>query len=672
MTDPSESIALAVTARARKRRRPPTYFEFAKTLSLPSGPLKGNPYDPKSDPCQAYLIDQLDSGRWERIFTCAPPQIGGKTVVGILLPALRNAIACRLPVGYGLPTLQDLDKAWASKIKPAIKGSGYGAHLPASGPGARGGRGPTLQLHDPETGEEEGMIVFLAGGAYGDTVAAVALDEVDQFRTTDGTPQWGAIEDIFNRANSFGRKALRIAVGTIEHDEQSIIVPLVMEQGTGTRPWPKCPHCGRHQLFTWAKVSYDPTDEETVRQSAAIACEHCGVALREDDRQRAIRSAKFVHKGQSIDASGEVVGVCPRTVALGLLWTALDSSLADLREVCVDHFRARRQLEARSDHGLMRKFYRYRLCEVYTGDKSSDDSAPQQISKTYLAARSEGSTYAVAERSKEKDGDGYWVSDCPAEGQALSIAVDVQRGGTSAPGRLYFLVTGFDDSFRTWDLSWGSLILSPIGAEPTTGQLHAGLDRMAVLMKSLADRFARPIVRRGVDVGDRQDEIRQWLIRNRDWWAVKGEGHTMKAADRWDIAGWVCRKPQTPGGWFLHFIDVNHVRRQAQMQFLVPTGKPGAAHIPRGLNRQDSLIRHYCATAEIPDGRGGTRWSEREIDRKHHPDWERRHDLLDCRTYALALAYQWLREADKKRGHEEYIKLINSQPQSTSSLLDGL
>jgi hypothetical protein len=663
VTDEAASLADRVLARARKRRRPPTYREFSKTTVLPAGPLKGHPYDPDSDPCQAYLIDQMDSGNWERLYVCTPPQIGGKTTCAVLVPALRNAVSLRLPVGYGLPTLGDLDKAFAEKIKPAITGSGYGSHLPKSGPGARGGRGHTLGFQDPETGEAEGMLVFLAGGAYGSTVAAAIVDEVDQFRTADGEPLWGALEDIFSRADAYGRKALRIAVGTIENDDRSIIIPLVTEHGTGTRPWWPCVHCNRYQLWTWGQVNYEPTDEETARRTARLACVHCGGLHDDGQRLVGVRRAKFVHRGQTVDESGEIVGTAPRTTSLGLLWTALDSVRGNLGELCVDHLRAKTQLEARNDHGLMRKFVRYRLCQPYTGDKISDDGTPQQISKTYLAARSEASTFHVEERSKEKDGDGYWVAQCPSEVEAIVAACDVQRGGVNAPGRLYFLLTGFDSSFRTWDLSWGSLVLAPIGTAPNTAQLHAGLDRLHDLWNSLtSERFGKPLIRRGVDVGDRQDEIRQWLTRRPEWWPVKGESHGMKADDKgFDAPGWLYRRPQE-GRWYLYHVDVNQARRQAQMQFLVPVGKPGAAHLPKGLNRQDSLVSHYCATAEIPDGRGGTRWSEREIDRKHHADWARRHDLLDCRTYALALAYQWLRDADRRRAADDYRKKISEKP----------
>lgn len=668
-----EAVALAdrALARARKRRRPPTYREFAATTILPAGPLKGHPFDPNSDPCQSYLIDQLDAGRWERIFVCTPPQIGGKTTVGVLVPALRNAIALRLPVGYGLPTLQDLDKAWAEKLKPALAGSGYGGHLPKAGPGARGGRGHTLQFSDPETGELEGMLVFLAGGAYGSTVAAAIVDEVDQFRTAEGAPLWSALEDIFARADAYGRRALRIAVGTIENDDRTIILVLVNEHGTGTRPWWPCPHCNRFRMWSWEDVHYDGADEETARASARLTCPACASLISDGERLRALPRMQFVHRGQAVDDAGQITGPVPRTTSLGLLWTALDSVRSNLGELAVDHLRARKQIDLRNDHGLMRKFVRYRLCDLYTGDVNGEDAPPQQLTRAWLVARSAGSEFGLAPITREKGGDSaYCAAECPPGPEALFLGVDVQRGGKEAPGRLYYVLMGVASDFRTWDLAYGSHILAPVGIQPTEAELHKGLDWLHEYSAALAAQYGRPIVRRLVDIGDRQDEIRRWQMRHaKDWWCVKGVAPGMKATDAFDLQDWVYKRKMDGGRWYAYEVDVQLVRFQAQAQYLVPPGKPGSAMLPRGVGGTDSLIKHYCATALIPDGRGGTRWSGKAEDRKYHFEFQFRHDLLDCRTYALALAKRWLRDLERKRSFDEYQKGDQSGGNTTGSWL---
>ncbi len=593
MIDAASDISDRVLARAKKRRRPPTYREFAKTIALPAGPLKGHPYDPSSDPCQSYLIDQMDSGKWERFYVCAPPQFGGKTLVGVLCPSLRNAIALRLPVGYGLPTLQDLDKAWAEKLRPALLKSGYEDHLPKSGPGAKGGRSHTLQFYEPITGETEGMLVFLAGGAYGSTVAAAIVDEVDQFRTGDGTPLWGALEDIFNRANAYGRKALRIAVGTIENDTQSIILPLVEEQGTGTRPWPKCPHCGTYQRFTWDQVAYDATDEGSARASVRIACNNCGSALTEDDRKRAVKACKFVHRGQSIDAAGNLVGDVPRTSALGLIWTALDSSLTDLRDIAVEHLRARAQLEAHQDHGLIRKFYRYRLCECYTAELE-EMGAAADVTFRYLLDRSQRCKWGPVRASTDRAEDraptySHHLAEPPPDCVGCVGGVDVQED------RIYWTLTAYALDGSTYDTAWGYDYARTDRLPANKADFFSVMDRADQVMREYCGVL--PFVCGGLDTGFETDTLLAWCKGKPQWKPTKGASSTLKD-EPGDIPGIVHRRDG------LYLIATDNVRELLHSALRRQNGQPGAAHIPSGLANTASdtaYLKHLCAEKMVLD-----------------------------------------------------------------------
>lgn len=645
-----ESLVQSVLSSKRLKRRVPTYQEFASTVKIYAGPahIRGTPYRLGSDPCQAYLLKQFDAGRWRRFYICAPPQFGGKTLTAIIIPMLRNVIGARVPVGYGLPTLADLDKAWSEKLHPALKDSGYGSHLPASGPGARGGRGHTLQLIDPETGENEGLVVFLAGGGYGSTVAAALVDEIDQFRTAGGEPLWGALEDIFNRCNAFGAAALRVAAGTIEDDERSIILPLVFEQGTGTVPHPRCPHCHAWVRLSFDHISIDFADEDTAAASARIGCPSCATAWGEDDRQEALRDCRFPHHGQLIDAHGEISGPEPRTQALGLWWSALESPHSSLPDLAREWYRAKVALETRNDHELMRKFWRYRRCQVYVGDKG-DDGAPMRLSCGYLAVRSRTSGYSInhGQEIHDDEGDSIHVAHKPDGVEFLTVTEDVQQGGQKAPGRNYFLVQGWASDRRSWDLAWGHMIACPLGRTPSEGELHACLDRVHAFTQRLSSDYGIPILKRGVDVGDRLAEIRRWLVRQPQWLAIRGVEANRKAKDGIDIQGVIYRQKQD-GGWNLYDIDVHEMRQRAQNGFLVPVGKPGAAHLPEGLTTTSAIIMHYCATGLIPDNKSGLRWADRKEDRRHHSDWQKRRDFLDCRTYGCALAELAIRELHRK------------------------
>lgn len=654
LTPDSQAILDHTLSPRTLKRRVVGYREFAGTLRHYAGPAKGQIYDPDSDPMQRYLIEQFDSGFWKRIFVNAPPQHGGKTIVGILVPALRNAISARLPVGYGLPTLADLDKAWAEKLKPALEGSGYGDHLPKSGPGARGGRGHTLEFHDPVTKEREGMLVFLAGGGYGSTVSAALIDEIDQFRTADGAPLWGAIDDIFSRANAYGPRALRVGVGTVEHDEQPVILVLVFEQGTGTVPWPRCPHCGAWVNTCWqTHVKADWSSLESAADTVRIVCPENGCLWTETDRQIAIRSMRFPHKGQIVDARGEIVGAPPRTDTLGLWWESIHSPHSNLVELASDYYRAKARLAASGgvDHGLMRKFRRYRECKTYTADKN-DEGLPLRLTRGYLVARSAASTYAIATHKREEAGDSLHVANLPTQGEHpafLIPTIDVQRGGRDAPGRLYIIMRGWDHALRSWDLAWGHVVAAPIGRWPTAEELHRALTRADQLVNGLAIEYGLPIVRRGVDVGDRPDDLLPWIMGHRDWRAIKGADTRLQVKEREDIPDVIYRREQTYEGrrYNLWQVSVSAVRKDFQGAYLVPPGRPSAAHVPQGLAVLDTLVSHYCATAEIPDGKGGTRWSTDAKDRKHHDEWQRRRDLLDCGVYGRALAIEYLKQQER-------------------------
>lgn len=638
--------------------QPPTLRDFSHTLTLPAGPSEGLPYDPSSDPVQSWLIDQMDSGHWRRIYVCAPPQVGGKTQVLVLLPSMHAAIACRRPVGYGLPTLEALDKAWEEKLKPSIIGGGYGGHLPTSGPGSRGGRGPALVFVNPKTGKREGRLVFLAGGAYGSTVSVVVVDEVDQLRAADGTPLWQDLEDMFHRADSYGAKALRIATGTIEHDTRSIIYPAASGEtgATGTRPWSRCPECGAHWLLTTAQLRYDPSDEEAVEQSARIVCVECGILLDEQGRQEAIAKPLFVHRGQTVEG-GAIMGDAPRTRSLGLIWNAYQSSLANLPELAVEHYRAHLALTNDGSHELMRKFRRYRECEVYKDD-AEDSEAPAMVTRDWLAQKSAAGGFASMEGGREDEGDSWHVmQELPLWARNVAVGVDVQRGGQRAPGRLYWLIRGAGGGKRCI-VGYGHTILAPKGRQPSASELHAGLSRLDAWLDDQAKRRHWPaIIARGVDVGDREVEIVAWL-RGHDRWSpamghetarplkvdpnyrLRGKSRKKPESrrDREGIGHWRWHEPERGRGYWRLLIPVHSVRRDIHRRLLLPPDHPETYALPSGLERRATVILHLCATAEIPDGRGGQRWSQREPDRKHHPEWQVRKDLLDCAEIAEACA----------------------------------
>ncbi len=629
------------------RESPLSVLLWCTMLVLP-GSRKGQRYDPTIHPGQYEFLRAYEGAKYTDFVVIGPTQ-DGKTVTVCLVPLLHQLIEVGDNAVYGLPDENVGLRQWTEKVEPAMRLSGLDARMPTHGVGSAGGatRVTIMQFNDG------GLLTWMGGGSKNESAQSsvsapvVVKDEIDAMKV-------GIVEKMDRRADAFDSigKARRISTSTIKHDDGTSKVLGLYSQSTAARLYFPCPACRQFQSLEWERVEYDPTDDISARDTAVLRCanDSCGHAWTDEERLMALRDRRLVMRGQAVDPDGTVIGDAPRTILWGLMWTALDSPFRTLGRLALLHRKAKEAVETRGDHEEMRQFYRDQLCRVYLGDRlDQEDGVPSKLTRGHLVARSAASVYGPTRDIKGGDGaDGYHIAPCPAEVAWMTAACDVQRGGRDAPGRLYFLLQGMDTAMRTWDLAWGSLSVSPIGTQANTEEMHRGLDRLDSLLRELQEEMGRPLVRRAVDVGDRQDELRQWLIKNREWWPIKGTD-PMKSADQWDLSGWIYRRLQKDR-WYLYHIDTKLVRRQAQAGFLLAPGKVGAAHVPRGLRVTSALVRHYCATAEVPDARGGLRWTDRETDRKLHPDYARRHDLLDCRTYAIAVGYEYLRRQMQNRG----------------------
>jgi len=627
-----------------------SHAAVASSLLLPDGPRQGKPYRWQDDPIHRIVLEQLDAGRWDSFALPGAVQTG-KSLVSVLVPALRQLIHHRRAVVYAQPSQQKLHEAWTGKVRPAIEGAGLGGWIPNEGQGARGGQTPRFVVfRDPSTNSRAGMLYLIHGGGKNEGAQAsvsaptVLIDEVDSFRNAH------RIMLIAKRADSFGRHAIRVYTSTVKADGEpgaedgSIILGLYADS-TRSRLWFRMPCCGKWSPLEWEQVSYDDADEATAADSVRLACPECGTCHDETTRQDMLRDCRLVHHGQTVSADAIVVGAEPRTRRFGLLWTALDSSLRDLPTLAIEHWRASQAI-ARGDHGPMRSFYRDQLCQPYRLDIISDDGHTIIPTRNRLASLATASQYSLSVDRRDESGDSIHLAEPPAWCEHTTVGIDVQRGGDRAPGRLYFLAIS-RGSGKGAVTGWGHVVASPTGRQPTEAELHACLDRLDGLLRDWSP--SAPIVRRGVDVGDRADELIRWLRSRREWWAVKGTGALKAQAG--DHPGWAYRRQQD-GGIILHLIETESVQRIVHGELLA--GKDaGSLALPRGLDRDATLLRHLCATVEYAPGK----WSTLARDRVHHPEWQTRHDLLDCAAYARALAYEWENKPRAAPGARKYGKV---------------
>lgn len=588
-------------------RTQPTNMEYAATVTLPDG--VGGLYDPYSHPAQQCIFEAADAGETS-ITIVKPVQDGGSLSSFILVLRRVHALSQSAIIAY--PTLVGGRDAWTTKVWPIL--AAQGGVTPESGGGSRGGSSSVVTL--PTGGQ---VMLRSAGGRHESGQASATADclLVDE---TDDWPSMAALLRIEKRITK-SPDPLIVNVSTVKRDGDGKDESLILRKfadGTGTRLHYPCPHCGSFFPLEFEQIDHD-------RQ--VIICPHNGCLIDE------IQRLEMLKRWKRVDAR--------RSRKFSIMWTALESPFPmvvsgikyPILPGLIEEWRQAQEQSAINDHSFARQFYRDRLCRKYIADKVTDETGQTVIpTKNALAALSSASPYGIEVKRKDEDGDSIHLCDIPAWVEHQTIGIDVQRGGERAPGRLYFVIIGRGNG-RGAITGWGTIASSPKGRQPTTAELHASLDRLDEQMRAWSPRA--PIVRRGVDVGDRQDELRQWLRTRREYWAVKGTGPIK--ADLGDHAGWLYRRSQS-GGWRLFLVETENVQRIAHGEIMRHDGEP-LLSLPRGLDRQEALIRHICATVEYEPGK----WSTNEKHRIHHPEFQIRHDYLDCIAYARALAYHWER-----------------------------
>jgi phage terminase large subunit GpA-like protein len=352
-----------------------------------------------------------------------------------------------------------------------------------------------------------------------------------------------------------------------------------------------------------------------------------------------LRSYRLVHRGQRVDQqSNTVVGDPPLTVAFGLLWTALDSSLRSLGQVAAEHWRATRAL-ALGDHGPMRSFVRDQLCQPYI-----EPEPEGEINQATLAKRSALST--VNKRN------------VPAWANFLTMAQDVQGD------RHYWLTIAHGPDDRWAIIDWGYEHLVMVDGKPSEERAPTPADRRRVLdsVRDMANsgwqveggESRMYPVQCGVDGGYLPDEIAAWVQGEPSWKFLRGVGHDDL---KYSSGGFEKTLPHAiramkvlqavkPPGWRIFWwkIDGHHFRRAAHAALLRDADQPASGLVPRGLKNNESLLLHL--SGEVWDeGKEGKAGYWREV--------RKRHDLLDCLVYGLALALLHRHAPDRRSSSEE-------------------
>jgi phage terminase large subunit GpA-like protein len=354
---PAADRAIRSIAEKARVRRLRSRREFAEQeIVLPSGRFKDQRLKIERNPWLGVWLDAVDSETWRRFDLTGVGQ-GGKTLGGSALPVMYHLFECRETVIYGAPTIDMAHDKWKQDVLPLIEASRYRDLLPESGRGSRGGTALSIQFkHGP-------TLRFMTGGG-GDKVRAGFTARVAVITETDGLDDAGGtsretdkVSQIEARTASYDDRARVYLECTLSTEQGRTYREL--KEGTDSRLALPCPHCSawvtpeRKHLVGWQ----DARNVVEAREQATLVCPICGAAWSEEDRAAANRAGKLVHKGQTIERDGTIVGLLPKTLTLGFRFTAINNLLVSMRRVAEEEWSAPRRTDADLAEKKLRQFY---------------------------------------------------------------------------------------------------------------------------------------------------------------------------------------------------------------------------------------------------------------------------------------------------------------------------
>lgn len=573
--------------------------QFAEQeIVLPTGPHAGLRFRISRQPIAGLLFDEIDSGRWERVATTGPRQ-SGKSLKGFIIPTLFHLFEMRETVIFGTPTGEMASDKWNRDLLPAIKATRYRDLLPRSGAGSKGGKVETIEFGNGA------VLKFMTGGGS-DKKRAAFTTRVLAVTETDGMDEAGEasreadkITQMEGCTRAFGDLARIYLECTVSIESGRIWQEI--KNGSDSRIILPCPHCGHHvtpereHLVGWQ----DAEDVLTAGERTRIVCPECGEMWDENDRARANRGCRLVHKGQEVTPDGTITGQPARTRTLGFRYTAINNLLVPLRVLGMDEWRAAR-----------------------SGDEENADKEQRQY------------VWAVPAKATSVD-----LTEFDAAAITRRTTTDM-RG--RVPTHCNRVTVGIDVGKRlcNWSaIAWGA------HATPHVleyGRIEVPSDQMAVeraILTALRD-FRDSVLMTGwpadggnrvphyvfIDCGNWQDDIRAFVAESgtQKIWPVKGFSRLEEKADRKRQGGTIKVKgrdsvvvdleDRLP---FIVEANANAWKSWLHARLQTPMGQPGAMtlyNVPKAIEH-NGFAKHLTAERKVEEfvaGKGlETRWEQK-------------------------------------------------------------
>ena len=397
-------------------------------------------------------------------------------------------------------------------------------------------------------------------------------DEVDRYENTkEGDP----LSLLERRTTNFWNR--KLGYFSSPRDKGTSRVELLYKKSDQRKWWVPCPHCGKRQVLVWKQVVWDRERDEKGNEvhqaeTAAYACEHCGVLWTEAERHAAV-------------AKGEWRAEKPFNGTAGFWLNALNSPWQSLPKI-VENF-----LEAKKLPGTLRAFINTVLAETWEEQGVSvDDNA--------LAARAE----AFGEKA-------------PAEVAVITAACDVQDD------RLEVEVVGWGRDYESW-----SLDLKMLPGDPSGPDLWESLGLIFGNTFETEDGRILPIRAAAVDMGGHHTQRVLNFCKSR-WfrriWAIQG-GSKGLGKPVWPGKFSRSRKSRSP----FFSVNVDEAKKTVTDWLDISTHGPGYCHFPTG--RDTSYYKQFSAerlVTRLKNGFPRRVWELRS---------GRRNEALDLRAYNYA------------------------------------
>lgn len=319
-----------------------TMREFAEAeIVIPDGKFRGARFRCHRQPYTRLWFDEVDSGRWNRLFATGPTQ-SGKTLSCYLVPIMYHLFEIGETVIAGLPSMDMAGDKWEIDIKPAILQSRYADLMPTRGAGSKGGKAESITFRNGAT------LRFMSGGGgdkkrAGFTSRVVVITETDGMdEASDSSREADKITQLEARTRSYGDAKRIYAECTVSIEQGRTWQEYT--NGSESKIVLPCPHCGawvtleRDSLLGWDGVE----SEIDAAAEAAFYCSACGERWSDDDRRTSNSQAKILHKGQEITPDGDIVGALPPTKTLGFRWSAVNNLFVGAGNIGVDEWKGSR------------------------------------------------------------------------------------------------------------------------------------------------------------------------------------------------------------------------------------------------------------------------------------------------------------------------------------------